>query len=211
MSEDGQNKSWNGGQKRAKKRRMKGEPWEPNDNQLEWYRKWVYEHKSALQIAREHPTSITRQTVWVALQRVSEWARGRTWDEIIMYRHKQTTQLEDICSKLMNAWNDSVGQIVTVTETVGDEGDKTVTKTEVSQGNPAYISQLITAMREIRKIWGVDAPAKSEVSYKHAEEIEGLPMGQGFASRADAMKAAAEALLRQAEKVAKGKQPALEP
>lgn len=163
-----------------------------------WYKLWTEECIGPTEIAKRNVRKVGRSTVCEAVHKVAEWLRMQNIDHIMTIRDRQTAIHEKVVAESINAWQKSIGNVVTVTVVSGDE-EKITTKTEVSQGETAYLSTLISAAKAIREIWGADAPKKSEVELRHSEEIEGLPGGQGFPNRAAAMKAAAAALISTAE------------
>lgn len=174
------------------------QPWQPTPRQLEWFRKWSEDLIGPTEIARASIPPVSPSLISQTCSKVGEWLRTMSTDQIFTIRDRQTIIHEKIARDAFAKFYES--QVTrTVTDSDGEHGCH-VEKEEVSEANVAYLKTAMEAMAAIRKIWGVDAPIKSEVSMRHAEEIEGLPMGQGHASRSDALRAAAKAIMDNADK-----------
>ena len=161
---------------------------------MEWFRLWTEDCIGPSEIARRNVHKVSRQSVCRDLHRVAEWMRVQTFDIVMTIRDRQTRQLELVMEETWRAWRKSIGEIITVTTADDLKNSITTTRREVSHGNPAYLQTMMDAAKAIRDIWGVNTPAKSEGAVRHSEVLEGMPMGQGHGSRAEALRAAASAI-----------------
>jgi hypothetical protein len=157
--------------KPSKLARKSTKPWEPCAQHLDWYNKWSIDLKTYREIATEVGKS--NSTVFAAVKRVHEYMKLQCIDVQMEYRMRHTHVLEFIASKSLAKFKRSE--------------------------DPKDSSETRAALAEIRKIWGADAPAKSEIELTHSEEIPGLPQMGGSGSRANALKEAAGALLAAAK------------
>ena len=179
----------------GKTKRSNLKPYEPIAEHLRWYEMYAIEHKSYRVIGRE--VNRTCATVFAAVTKVSAWMRLRSFDRIVEYRDRQTETLEAVVQKSLRQFEKSIGEheIRTVRESVS--GPEITVRTESLNGNPAYLSQAITAMAEIRKIWGVDKAQKIEVTENSARG-DGLGRVDGM-SRSEALEARAASLIEMAK------------
>ncbi len=151
--------------------RKPGKPWEPSAQHVDWYNKWSIDLKTYREIAAEVDTN--HVAVFRAVKLVHEYMKLQCIDVQMEYRTRHTHTLEFIASKSLSKFK--------LTD------------------DPKYSTETRAALAEIRKIWGADAPAKSEIELTHSEEIPGLPQMGGSGSRANALKEAAGALLAAAK------------
>lgn len=151
--------------------RRSTKPWEPCASHLDWYNRWSLELKTYREIGEE--VGKTHVAVFKAVKRVHDYLKHQCIDVQMEYRTRHTHTLEFIASKSLSKFK--------TTE------------------DPKYSVETRAALAEIRKIWGADAPAKSEIELTHSEEIPGLPQMGGSGSRANALKEAAGALLAAAK------------
>jgi predicted transcriptional regulator len=112
---------------------------------------------------------VTQQAVSKILRR----AEGRFLDEfrerVAAEKARQTAVLEWVVEEALDAWQQSK-RPATITEVSilppagrRKKGGERTRKTEKGQsGNPAHLAEARAALREIRAIWGLDAPARTE-------------------------------------------------
>lgn len=181
-------------------------PYEPTAEQLRMYNMWSVQLMTYRGISEAVKKNVS--SVFTAVKRVDEYYKDLYRDTQEGFRTKHTRALEEIAAKAMKAFDESVGvhEVKTVKDSPGGEdkpgGVETTVRTEKMVGSQAFLAEARAAMAEIRKIWGVDAPAKSEIELTHAEEIPGLPRMGGSGSRSKAMAEAAAALLEAAKRQA---------
>jgi len=172
-------------------------PWEPSARFLLWYRLYSEDLKTLQEIAEACKPQVTRQSVWSAIQKTEEWIRAQEYDRIQQFKVRHTRTLEKIASiGMAKFYETQVKKTVTESDGQGEDADKTsrVVKTEEITSDVQWLDRVMKAQYEIRKIWGADAPTKMEIETTHAEEIPELPCSQDFTSRADYLRAAAEAI-----------------
>ncbi len=168
--------------KRPPRRGKVDGPWKPNPVQLEWYRQWTCESKGVTTIANGSTPKVSRVTVHQAVHKVAEWYRHLCHHEIMSFRDRQTHIFEQMIQEAWQAWRDSIGEVIVTTVKDGDK-KSTETKTSTSQGDPAYLAQVVSACQEIQKLWGFNAPSKQQIDVGRREDIPGFPYGGGFGSR----------------------------
>ena len=172
-------------------------PWEPSARFLTWYRLYSEDLRSLQEIAEASKPQVSKQAVHQAIVKTGEWIRAQEYEQVRDIKIKHTRTLDRIASVCMGKfWETQVKKSVTETNGQGEDGDKTfqVVKTEESTHDVAWLVQVMHAHDRIRKIWGAESPTKMEIEATHAEEIPELPCSQDFTSRADYLRAAAEAI-----------------
>jgi DNA-binding MarR family transcriptional regulator len=108
---------------------------------------------------------------------------------------RQTAQLEEVYRKALEQWERSCEDAEQVTTVTGlakatEHGyvelpDRETRTVKGQSGNPALLAQALDALAAIRKIWGLDAAAKQEISgpeggpMRVSEVVVELPRGVG--------------------------------
>ncbi len=121
---------------------------------------------------------------------------------------RHAAQLEHIAKLALEQWYHSCGEVVSVTVTSGRvhvhklrsgnaEGgyeerteqvelpDLVATHTEVQTGDPRLLQQAREALADVRAIWGLDAPRKSEVTGKDGGPIQVKQSGMDLSTLSD--------------------------
>ncbi len=172
-------------------------PWEPSARFLIWYRLYSEDLRSLQEIAEASKPPVSKQAVHNAIGKTGEWIRAQEFDRVMHLRIKHTRTLEKIASISMAKFYEAqVKKTVTESNGQGEDRDKTfqTVKTEEVTNDGVWLDRVMKAQAEIRKIWGAESPTKMEIEATHAEEIPELPCSQDFTSRADYLRAAAEAI-----------------
>jgi predicted transcriptional regulator len=108
---------------------------------------------------------------------------------------RQTAQLEEVYRKALEQWERSCEDAEQVTTVTGlakatEQGyvplpDRETRTVKGQSGNPALLAQALDALAAIRKIWGLDAAQKQEISgpeggpVRVSEVVVELPRGGG--------------------------------
>lgn len=121
------------------------------------------------EVAAEH--GIDHTTVSRIGHAVDKWLRPQWMEHILDIRVRHCESLMHVFQEAMAAWEKSKTDAVTITEKSGNSGgekggpyDEKATQTKAQAGNPSFLAEARSALAEVRKIWGADAPAKTEVS-----------------------------------------------
>lgn len=144
--------------------------------------------------------NLDRSTITKMLGRLSVRASKNMMEMVIEEKIGQIARLNHIVDEAMQAWERSKETAKTVRRQQADaaaqeEGDvegsarkKKVTTTTLVQdqdGDPRYLDVAIKAMNEIRKILGLDAPAKNlnvDLSTLTDEQLDRLVKGEDVLS-----------------------------
>ena len=137
---------------------------------MEWYLQWTRDFLSFTKIAATCTPPVSRQTVTKALKKMEAWLRLQLFETVISLRTRHTHSLEHRIEEVIVEW----------------QKNKEV----------KYLEQAREMMAEIRKMWGVDAPARLEVETHSI----GLVRVDGM-SRVQAIEATGRALLATAESI----------
>lgn len=119
-------------------------------------------------IARE--LGLDDSAVCRILKRVSARVLAELKDSVERVKAEQTETLQHVIDEALQAWERSKGTRKTVTrQTVsGGENDedrqRTTQHASERTGDVAYLSEARAAMADLRKVWGVDAASRHEVS-----------------------------------------------
>ena len=177
--------------------------YKPSPIHLLWMKQWVYKSMSQTEIAEDHfrrtGQTVSRQSVCNAVHKCEEWMRQHEIVSIQNMRQKISMQLDRVQREMIEAYEKSIGKVVTKTVKETPEGNEITTRIEISRGDVAYIGKYLDAIRSKREILGLDCPTKTEVTHIHAEEIEGLDNPQGM-TRAEALRQASQKILEIAER-----------
>lgn len=141
---------------------------------------------------------VERSTVSKALKRLLSRVSLETEGEVRNKKMEQVAQLEGIAAEAMQAWRDSKKSKTRVTKRTrpgatakGEEGvrppEDVTQHAEQQTGNVLYLQEAVAALAEVRKILGLDAPVKSDVTsggrslevraYDYANSIAALAPG----------------------------------
>lgn len=154
--------------------RAKKGVWEPDPKQLEMFYA-ICQGKTYREVAAEHGVKSHTNIIEI-VRRVKNWLIPQWADDIRGIKAQQTQSLLHIFGEAMKAWEKSKEQAVTVRRKgVSLESDTKAgaislpavetTETTVWQcGDPRFLSEARAALREIREIWGANAPIKVEHS-----------------------------------------------
>lgn len=119
---------------------------------------------------------VHRSTVGKMLQRMEKRLAAEFRDHAEEVKARQTGRLERLFEELVEQWRRSCEDGVTETTVEGRcQVDKTTgeivplpteTRRTVSgqSGNPALLAQALKALADIRAIWGLDAPKRTDVT-----------------------------------------------
>jgi hypothetical protein len=136
--------------------------WEPTPEHLAIYA----EHcagRSQRRIARKFECSQYR--IFETVQKVDRWFSDQYSGRIREIKANHTQRLEYIFREAMAAWRRSQEDTVSESDTVGGkDGGKTVTTRKGQVGAAAFLSEARAAIKEIREIWGANAPLQIEAS-----------------------------------------------
>lgn len=131
---------------------------------------WTYQR-----IAAE--IKVDQSAVCKILRRTSDRVLAELGEDVKARKVEQTAQLEHVADECLQAWERSKQAHKRVRQTkAGGEGEATVVQEASDQcGDVAYVEQWRAIQADIRKIWGLDAPTKSEHSGPG-----GLPLAISF-------------------------------
>jgi predicted DNA-binding protein YlxM (UPF0122 family) len=107
---------------------------------------------------------VCHQAVHAACSRVEKRLHAQFSKRTEQVKSRQTAQLEHLIHDVLDEWRRSKLDAETVKTTDGGGEPKTERTVKGQTGNPALLAQARGAMEDIRKIWGVDAPIKTEIS-----------------------------------------------
>lgn len=153
------------------KPRMAGKPTDgtPNEIHMDWYRQWTRMGLSIHEIARR--AGCVKSTVHEAVHKVRKWVWQDAKDDADAFRDLITEHSLFVIQESMAAWEKSkeLSRIKTMESGVsaGEHGgawSKDSTREEEQCGNAAYLAQIRGAGADIRDMWGIDAPAKHDIS-----------------------------------------------
>ena len=138
----------------------------------------------------EFGVSITIRAVNMALQRVAERTAAEAVRHAQAYKGRQIARLEAIAQEALSAYRRTVGEQVETTERVEHQPAAptpdavtaappppepkrtTQTRRRVEAGDPRFLEKALDAMRDLRKLLGIDAPLKLDVA--RDRPLEGL-------------------------------------
>lgn len=111
--------------------------------------------------------SLDQSTISKALQRVSARVLAELRPQVEAMKAEQTAQLEHLLDEAVQAWERSRRPKVTTAD-----GDDVKTVTLETAGEPRFLAEARALLTSIRDLWGLDAPAKQEVTGKDGGPIE---------------------------------------
>lgn len=131
---------------------------EPRLEDYEVYRE-LNRGKNPHQVSLEF--KISWHTVMAIKSRMDEFFRRELWDDIVKLKADHSAKLLDLYEETRQAFEASKNP--TVRSTTSDKAGDSTTET-TSSGDPRFALASMTALSDIRKIWGADAPLKVEHS-----------------------------------------------
>lgn len=176
----------------------KGAPWEPSAEQLQVY---------AEVVKGQHPKivaamfAISTRSVMRYCEQINDWLVPQYMDKIKAMKADHAEKLMHVYLENMAAWERSKEDAEETTETEGTTANGMVstsqTKRKGQVGNPSYLESAKDALKQIREIWGANAPLKIE----HSGELRVAGMSVDEANRqlADRLAQARENLMAPAE------------
>lgn len=122
---------------------------------------------------KKHP--IGQQAVSKALRRVQETLVSDLTDKVDRYKVSQLGRLEGIYLQAMTSYRASKGVKKKATRSV-QRGRLHVTQESVANepGDPRWLEKAMDALRDQRKILGIDAPLKFDGTVKTDRSLEGM-------------------------------------
>src|SRR5262245_23815956 len=133
------------------------------------------ERRIAEEIERAGLGKITQQGVSAMLCRVEARALKAMSDRVGGLKARQTESLWRIYEEALAAWERSKlpQKSLTTKRTGNGEGAaETVSVIRDQDGDPRYLDLAMSALADIRKIWGADAPKKAELTGKDGGPIQ---------------------------------------
>lgn len=146
----------------------------------------------------KHP--ISQQSVSKALRRVQETLVSDLTDKVDRYKVSQLGRLEGIYLASMSSYRTSKGVKKKATRSAA-KGRLSVTQESVTNepGDPRWLEKAMEALRDQRKILGIDAPLKFDGTVKSDRPLEDLTDEELLAEHA-----ALQARMTQVKKKRKG-------
>ena len=140
---------------------------------------WKYRTEELLthmQIAER--LNLDRSTVSYALRRIRQRVSTDLLEAAEQYRVEQADSLQMIAAEAIQAWHESKKSEKSVTKksagkgvedddghrVVGRNGEVTISNVRDQDGDPRFLAEARAAMADVRKILGVDAPEKRDVT-----------------------------------------------
>src|SRR3990167_9037998 len=110
-------------------------------------------------------------TVAKILRRVVDRVKKETNEVAATYRNHQIEQLQRIADEATQAWERSKESEKTVTSIKPDGGVETkIVKMKDADGDPRYLTIAMNALTDLRRIIGLDAPARSQIDVTDVTE-----------------------------------------
>jgi hypothetical protein len=149
----------------------------PSDRDLEIYHRHKIGGIRQRVLADEH--RVTQGRIAQIIGEVEPWVLAQFVTDVEYHKRKQSKILEGLAQEAIEAWERSQHDAVTTKESkpriqaevdtelesgeLGESEPPNVeTTTKGQTGDPRMIEQARGCFADIRKIWGVDAPAKTE-------------------------------------------------
>jgi len=113
------------------------------------------------QIGKE--LNISNSFVSAILTRITKRFNDEFRDKVLDYKYTQTEQLTNVAREAADAWEKSkqAAKSVTTKEEDGGKTGKgsTIKSIKEQYGDPRFLNTIITALADVREIWGLNAPA----------------------------------------------------
>jgi hypothetical protein len=143
--------------------------------------KGLTETEIAEELDKQGLGKVTQQAVSKMLIRVENRMLREMSERVKAMKVRQTASLQKIHREAMAAWEQSKKPQKSLTTKLGPPGEngepgkvrESHSTLRDQDGDPRYLDQAMQALADIRKIWGVDAPAqsKTDISGRFAMEI----------------------------------------
>ncbi len=151
--------------KRKGGRPSNGKPWEPDERDMEIYAK-VCGGQSLGEVGKLY--DLTAPRIHVIVHRIDGWLAPQLMEQIREIKANHTARLMHVYTEAMKEWERSKLPGMTVMKKKIGHGqfpgtDLTNSK-EYQTGNPSFLSEARAALKQIREIWGADAPLQIEHS-----------------------------------------------
>ena len=154
-----------GKRKTVRRSKRSAEPWEPSPTQLEIYAD-VSRGLAQRDVAKIH--GVKQPAVSKICKRIEEWLVPQMMESIREIKARHTAHLMHVFQEAMAAWERSKLPAFSTTRKESEENGDERTRTKKGQtGNSTYLSEARAALKEIRQIWGADAP----IEVQHSGEI----------------------------------------
>lgn len=124
---------------------------------------------------------LERSTVSKMLTRLTKRANTHLEEEIVEVKLAQIGQLQYIADEALQAWHKSKEAQKSVAKRTlnrpnrfgrGQPEEEMTIQTEDQDGNPRYLEAARGAMGDLRKLLGLDAPARSEITGKGGGPVQ---------------------------------------
>ncbi len=140
---------------------VKRDPGKPPPRDIEIYNKVASGGRTYAEIGEEYG-NLTAGRISQIVRRVDEYIFPQLVDDIRKIKIEQTGELQHVYREAMDAWERSKQDEVTVRDGFTPMGTTKITTKKGQVGNPAFLNVAMKAKEDIRKIWGADAPLRTE-------------------------------------------------
>jgi hypothetical protein len=178
------------------KYRSKRKPaaWEPSERDLEMY-VYVQSGKTMSRAAERWGCSVAN--ISIKCKKIDRWYFEQYVSRVREIKANHTQRLELIYRRAMDAFVDSQKDEVTQAEIDKDfglhPGTETRTIRKGQSGNPAFLAEARAAIKEIREIWGANAPL--QIEHMGEVRVAGRPIAEARSELLEKMQRITEANL----------------
>jgi hypothetical protein len=176
------------GHRNSRKKRA----WEPTNLHLEIY---AYLNSGKTQARAAKKFGYTQPNIGIIARKVDRWFFDQYIGRIREVKANHTQRLEYIYREALAAFKKSQSDEVTRQEIKKDFGQYPGTQKSVSRrvqvGNPALLSEARAALKEIREIWGANAPI--QIEHMGEVRVAGKPIEEARSELFDKMRKLTEA------------------
>jgi hypothetical protein len=159
-------------------------PWEPTPEQLDIYRQYISGNQSQGELAKRIGKPLS--TLSALLNRIDRWLIPHMMDRIREVKANHTSRLLHIYETSMKEWEKSKKPRIQVRKrpSAGDAKKMELVDTtaENRPGEGRFLQIAMSALGDIRKMWGMDAPEK--VEGETTLRVGGLPRAEAIRKRA---------------------------
>lgn len=138
-----------------------GSPWEPDERDMAIYAK-VCGGQTLTDTAKQY--ELTPQRIHAIVHQIDAWLAPQLMEQIREIKANHTTRLMHVYVEAMAAWERSKLDETTYRVRENVDGKETSVTRKGNAGNGNFLSEARAALKEIREIWGADAPLKVEHS-----------------------------------------------
>jgi hypothetical protein len=174
--------------------RLKPKVWEPSERDLEIY---VYVQSGKSMHAAARKWEMTTANVSYKCKKIDRWYFDQYVNRVREIKANHTQRLEVIYRRAMEAFLDSQKDEVTQAEIDKDFGLHPGTETRKTRrgqsGNPAFLTEARAAIKEIREIWGANAPL--QIEHMGEVRVAGRPISEARSELLEKMQRITEANL----------------